>query len=734
MVLAVMLAVIMALLVPMRTVHAAHERYVSELYVAYGKTAEEAEKTLKDKGYTPIEGNLNDGGNTYVMMGYKTTDDIRDSITDIAVMNMRGDYSVEDYTTMLKKQKNTIADFLEEFMIVIKEYRANYAANKSRAIYVHDLLNKYKDDDSGMLLGDLLLADTLQDSVGALNSVGAENSKKLPDLINIMLQGNTEIIYSMELLLSMAADSGSESWIERFSDISFEGLLEEVEKSQPSLNTEAKRLQYLDNKYGDYAQAIVSDMARLRTKLLSYQESSIKLNATIEEIKKTFGDTESQKSEEALKSIAAMQQWTEGGVLYEGLAGYEGGSFKKGELLEFFLKEYEGDDIESIYPIAAALSEGQRAGLPFVSFERILSNSMISDEDWKKQADDAKTLIGELETVSVYANIDRDIYKDDGTVALTDSAVRNNNTVDGTTGSVWDHMDITSKITAISYAATALGFTAYGVSNALKGLFTSQVDYLGKAWSAFELDASSVEEIAELTKIENNLKAATSRMVTSTRITRYLGYATVALALIAATLTVIELLDNKGVQQLPIPKYIVDNRTDSEGNSYSINYKAVECNRWEYFGNRYLKQSGSSADLLADEGKQWLVLYVSKNSKAGNPVTEDIKVLNSEDAPGGFDGSIHLIGEKGAVNIASGAFRNYATYQQTWQMIVGEKEVYGFYVFSDAVKTYDASTGNMTASTFNYGLGAIIGAGGLVIGGVLGAVIAGTARKKKKAS
>ena len=67
--------------------------------VAYGKDADAAKKVLEDKGYTPVEGNLNDGGKTYAMMGYKTTDDIRDSITDLAVMNMRGDYSVEEYKT-----------------------------------------------------------------------------------------------------------------------------------------------------------------------------------------------------------------------------------------------------------------------------------------------------------------------------------------------------------------------------------------------------------------------------------------------------------------------------------------------------------------------------------------------------------------------------------------------------------------------------------------------------------
>ena len=111
MITALVLALVMAAAAPFNA-HASSKsgKYVSEVFVAYGKDAEDAKKTLGSLGFTPVEGNLNDGGKTYVMLGYKTTDDIRDSITDLAVMNMRGDYSVEDYKTLMKKQKTEIAD------------------------------------------------------------------------------------------------------------------------------------------------------------------------------------------------------------------------------------------------------------------------------------------------------------------------------------------------------------------------------------------------------------------------------------------------------------------------------------------------------------------------------------------------------------------------------------------------------------------------------------------------
>ena len=48
-------------ILPIQTVAAAENNgnYVSEVYVAYGKNADAAKKTLSDKGFIPVEGNLN---------------------------------------------------------------------------------------------------------------------------------------------------------------------------------------------------------------------------------------------------------------------------------------------------------------------------------------------------------------------------------------------------------------------------------------------------------------------------------------------------------------------------------------------------------------------------------------------------------------------------------------------------------------------------------------------------
>ena len=205
-----------------------------------------------------------------------------------------------------------------------------------------------------------------------------------------------------------------------------------------------------------------------------------------------------------------------------------------------------------------------------------------------------------------------------------------------------------------------------------------------------------------------------------------------AIAVAAAVLTIIDLCRDKSVEQLPIPKYLVNNYTDPDGGSYALNYKAVECNRMEYFGSDYKKQKGSCADLNADEGKQWIVLYACKNSKAGKPLTPDFAIRDSNKAPDGYEGSVHLIGEKGAVNVVSPAFKNYSTFSAVWQTIGGDDTKYIFCKCSNISKTYDESAGNMTASSVNNGLIALWGFGGLALGAVLGVAFTILIKKNKK--
>ena len=483
---------------------------------------------------------------------------------------------------------------------------------------------------------------------------------------------------------------------------------------------------YFDNIYGDFAVTLGTEVSALRNRLNDYAAADLKIDtATEEDIKKTFGDIEND-----IDALIKYREWLTAGTIYEGLNKYEGGKYKKGELLNFFLEEHEPEDVETFIPMAAALSEGQRSGLPFVDLEQLLTFAFTTANSWKNYVEENKADFGKPEDISVYQNIDRGLYKDDGSVALTGAAQRANNTADGTTGTKEEQLDTIAKITAISWAATAgcilVTLGSMVVRNILLKGFNGDLEIiynkvmynnflkLAKGWC-------NTESIKTLTKMRFAIQ-----------LTRVLQVLTLAVAVFSAVMTVIDLTRDKSIEQLPIPNYLVDNYTDADGGSYALNYKAVECNRMEYFGADYKKQKGNSADLNANEGKQWIVLYASKNSMAGKPLTPDFVIQDSNKAPNSYEGNVHLIGEKGAVNVVSNAFKQYSTFSTVWQNITGDYSKYIFSKLSNDIKTYDESAGNMTASSFNSGMIAIFGFGGLILGGALGAVITILVKRKKK--
>ena len=148
------------------------QKYISEVKIGMGETSEQASKELLEEGYTILKddsGNyadlnkdagsksiLKEGPNQKIVyLGYKTTANASDAITDLAVMNMRGGYSFEDYEKMVNEHMDTqIKPFVDRFIATLKEYRENLkkpqdSANFKRANYYKTLLNKLTDDDTG---------------------------------------------------------------------------------------------------------------------------------------------------------------------------------------------------------------------------------------------------------------------------------------------------------------------------------------------------------------------------------------------------------------------------------------------------------------------------------------------------------------------------------------------------------------------------------------------------------
>ena len=736
---ALILTLTFIMMVPLQTVGAAENKgkYVSEVYVAYGKDESAAKNVLNSKGFTPIDGNLNKSGDTYVMMGYKTTDNIRDSITDIAVMNMDGEFNTTEYREVLRQRKTQVAELLNDFMATIREYRMNLKAGKAKATAVHDLLNKYTDDDSGKKLGDLFNSETLQDKVGVNKSITDENKGKLPDLLTILMQGNSAYILTIENMLSLAADTNENTWIDRFAEKDYDDMLDDLEDSRSDLNTPSKRAQYLDSVYGDMVLDLSSSIPALRSEFLDYEATGISVaDATEADIKAAFGDPDTADDEQKATILKDVIEWEDAGILYEALKNYEGGRFAEGELLDFFMEEVDEDDIERYYSMAAAFTEGQRGGMDFVSLKDMIRYAFLDHDSWKADIEKKAKFPDDFKS-SIYTGINREMFKTDGSIAKTGAAAREENISSSETTSAWEE----SKSTIYTMLFFT-GFSGFMYGMAKIGEKVNEdflLDYLG--------DVLEPQGGARDFGIKNSATEGLEQAIVNRRIgpisgeyelfsygVTFFKFATIFLAVATAAYTVYTFAQKDEVKLKPIPKYFVDNYTSEAGESFQLNYQAVECNRKDYNGNE--KQSGDSADLNADEGKQWLAIYVSKNSMAGKPIEPNFNVTESTSAPSGMSGVVHKLGEKGAENLSNTNYMNYSKlysgYKSVKDNIFGEDKAYMFFKLSDVSKTYDESAGNMTASTIGVGTMALIGFGGLILGGALGAVIAVLVGKNKK--
>ena len=133
---ALLMAVLMAATLPVQVfADSTTDKYISEVQIGVGKSASDAEKALegyeilKDDSGNNVDLNKSAGatgiggkGNRVVYMGFKRTSQRAEAVTDLALMNMKGGYSVEDYESLMEKQmSNQIIPFVNGFLAVIEE-------------------------------------------------------------------------------------------------------------------------------------------------------------------------------------------------------------------------------------------------------------------------------------------------------------------------------------------------------------------------------------------------------------------------------------------------------------------------------------------------------------------------------------------------------------------------------------------------------------------------------------
>ena len=757
---AVMLALVIAATLPAQVFAASVPEYISEVKIGMGKKASDAKaalegyKILSDAKGNPVDLNKSAGGgwgskgDKVVYLGYKTTTDRKDAISDLALMNMKGGYSVQDYEVLMETQmKSQIIPFVDNFKSALEEYRENYNSdnplNKARAQYAHDALNMLTDDDSyGKGLGDLLLNKTRYELGDEFNDIPPQERSNYADILTILAQSNGKATLIMENLITRAADTGEDSWLDRLSDVTYDKLVDAVAESEGLLPTDAKA--ETAKLYDDGAKKLLNLWDAFSEELASYDEAYKTANKfdsdayeeAVDNLEGLTDDSAPEEMVEAVEEFAKQQansaefiQSAEIVAIHDYLKDIEYGD---GTLLDFFstpASEIE-EDITVLYPVVASLSEGQLAGLEFVSLRELFAIALTDEDGYADKS------FEDNEKVSIYDGVDRGIYAKGG-VALTSDALRadamsRESEDGGAISPLTITMYVLSGLAAAGLIASAvIGLAAKFKSNMLMALNNvyqrgGQIDLASFPTVVQNLNAnaSNVNEA-----IEAGNKALLSRSSFCGKLALGFGVAMVILAGISTYLTYKDLVAHYKVEFTPIPNYMVDEKDitafDENGEKIVLKnqaayYKAVQCNRT--YKDEMYDVLGETADLNGDVGKQWLALYAQKSDVEAPILASSLVVrVGDTNIPAGYKTGIHMFGASTAFNL------NNELYD--WNKDAPSIMVY-FKVDEAAAETGT----NAAGSTFTAGNLALAGVAGLAVGAVVTALASKAVGRKKKSA
>ena len=713
------------------------KKYVKEMIISYGKTEAEAKKWLTDNDYEIIDNNLNDGADdTFstkraVYVGYKTTNDADEAVTDMKLMNMKGGYSVQDYQVLLEEQKTNIKQFFSDFKVAIEEYRTNYASKQERAVAAHDMLNLLYDDDTKQNLGDLLLNKVREEYTDEQYEALSDDEKaKVADMTTIIMQGNSDAVLAMEQLLAMASDDGETPWVTRYQEAkTYDDMVEELmDKESITVNDAAKKLA---TEYDQDAKIIAANFESYKDYIGKYTNSDITLTSSEEEIEayakanEDFDETE----------------WFAAGTQYEVIKALENDDVSLYDLI--FSDEYdvENADRYMLYPLVSVLSDGQRACLSYISMTQLVAIGINDDATVKagvKSFDLAS--VESLQNTSIYAGVDRTIFGDD--VAITGeayklqtstgkSAIENYTAgVTGTTLLLWG-VSIASLVCArLSWFGNSYMSELSETMNKTAVDLSTQMESIQKAAKESEEEFVDIAEKyvtgsnnEEYSVLEQRYENAIGRANSSEGFAKFFKIAGVAMTCVTIVLMIYSIWcsyqDIKAyynAEFTPIPSNMVNQGVDENDEKVYTYYKAVKCNR-EAQGmvtdsNKLLEDYG---DLNGDVGRQWVALYTTKDKAAGDPITTDFVV------------------QTGNSNVPSDSTALSIFCESVAQNLTNKKAGYTYADSNDGIYLFYGTDANAFAgSAISNGMYALVGGVAAIVAAVAGYFVGKVTETKKR--
>ena len=363
------------------------EEYLSDLRIVYADNLDEATSILEDadlEGYHVFNANLNaNTGKKGVWLAFQTSTNIEDAITDIAIMQMNGGYNEGNYQEMIKQSYEEYLEFGENYLIAIDHFNKGIDAGHYLSEVAHRQLNFYNVVTEGIdeipeFEGDRL-GDIFYDGIDA------------SDLATMFMEGNVYALSNIRSLIAMGVSYNENG------KTYLENVAIEAEKYT------ADNSIYDSEDYNDIAGMIDPVISVFRDTFKELEAYESELNYEDEEIT----DLELEYLEYV--TLATMMRGTD----------YINGK----TLYDFCLEYIAGGDYTALYPLVAAMNEGQIAMTKVNHYYDVVRYSVTiqEDEDLNAELDSLEEKYGE-NPFNVYEGVDRTIYRD--TLALTSAAYR----------------------------------------------------------------------------------------------------------------------------------------------------------------------------------------------------------------------------------------------------------------------------------------------------------------------
>ena len=571
------------------TVNAASgEEFISEVALVYENSVEDAKRAIEGTDWKLFEQDLNPDADVLIDDGvyliYKTSTNVEDAITDLRVMDMYGGFGVTNYEKQLEASRTAYTEMIGTLRLAVAEFKEKYKADDEMAKLAYRQMNYYKDvkteggTETDMKMGDFFLNMPTDDKV-----------------VQVLFEGNAIVVSNLISLLAVGiSGQGSDT------------LSTKVREKYAIKDT------LTDEAFYDDASSLLSSLADIRAKLLRYD--ALASEHTL--------DDENISEEE----FVFMAQYASLAILLE--------EIKLGETSFADLVRGGKYTEVDLYPIVAALTEGQLALIKMGQFETVLKYNSPS-----KPTSELNALLDEMETemkddngnivpVDVYMGVDRSVFK--GTVAFTTAAERHQ----AITGETWDMEDAknftkgqrTALITLVALdAACVVGLGVLGIIAAVKKAGISA--------------ASGANHLMTLVNANGAMKAFKGFAVP---MAKGLAVAAVALAMIAAgTYGICKWYNYYNPDYTEIPNTMIDIVSTSLGDKY-VKYTAAKV-----FG----EDDKKNADFNAYEGKEWIALYYTKDATAGNCLIPKFVYKDNDATIARRHQGIAMFGESKAFNL-----------------------------------------------------------------------------------